>query len=447
MASKRASTPPPPSTTMEGIPVLPSTPGPRTGAGGSDNFAIMGADRATVPASPGAKDQLFGPSTFANPPAPPESAIPLSRKRQKPGSASPTGAGIMKPQTKHLTGVAAARSLIAASKKKLPEMPFRFLDLPGEIRNMIYQHAHGSPRQALLVHRPRLASLRNRTRLDRSRPMASALKEQEQDNELATTGTTANSRHGKLKKKDASARDSNRPFVGLTQVCQLLRHEFRPIYLSKQEIGMDLTDVDTYINTFYAEASATIAALPPPGSRLNDAPFTGNLTIAVAEKSELKGKTTAGVEIYPLLDIWANSYKIEAGFGRYLKANYVPETDGEAKDLYRLFGRRVLRNRQCSSMNTLWRTILRTHSLSSVLIHRSPPPQPAVVPNYPINIIAGGPLLHTRFVSKPYIHIVFKKQCAEPWMKTFESVLPVNWLAEHGFGAMEYFEVKVGVEQ
>lgn len=35
-------------------------------------------------------------------------------------------------------------------------------------------------------------------------------------------------------------------------------------------------------------------------------------------------------------------------------------------------------------------------------------------------------------------------------MTEFESVVhktPTNWLAERGFGSMEYFEVKVGVEQ
>jgi hypothetical protein len=50
----------------------------------------------------------------------------------------------------------------------------------------------------------------------------------------------------------------------------------------------------------------------------------------------------------------------------------------------------------------------------------------------------------------PYIHIIFKKERAEPWMTEFESVIPktpVDWLAQRGFGGMEYFSVKVGVEQ
>jgi hypothetical protein len=52
--------------------------------------------------------------------------------------------------------------------------------------------------------------------------------------------------------------------------------------------------------------------------------------------------------------------------------------------------------------------------------------------------------------AKPNIHIIFKKEAAEPWMTQFESVIPkvpTDWLAEHGFGSMEHFNIKVGVEQ
>jgi hypothetical protein len=57
------------------------------------------------------------------------------------------------------------------------------------------------------------------------------------------------------------------------------------------------------------------------------------LTIAVGDKPGEVEKSKGGVEVLPLLDLWANSFKIEAGFGRYLKNDYVPHTDGEAKDL------------------------------------------------------------------------------------------------------------------
>lgn len=53
-------------------------------------------------------------------------------------------------------------------------------------------------------------------------------------------------------------------------------------------------------------------------------------------------------------------------------------------------------------------------------------------------------------VLKPYIHLIFKKEAAEAWMTDFESMIPkqpVDWLAQRGFGHMEYFDVRVGVEQ
>jgi hypothetical protein len=119
----------------------------------------------------------------------------------------------------------------------------------------------------------------------------------------------------------------------LTQVCRQIRHEFRQIYLAKQEIGMDLTEIVGYLQTFYAPAAGQLASLAAPGDREADLSFVGNLTIAVGEKANDLEKSVDGIDIFPLLDIWANSFKIEAGFGRYLKVHYVPETDGEAKDL------------------------------------------------------------------------------------------------------------------
>jgi hypothetical protein len=196
---------------------------------------------------------------------------------------------------------------------------------------MIYAHTYDNAKQALLVHRPRIASLRLRTRLDRARPLASDLIEKEQDDELATFDTIR--RTNKVKPKIDWSRETNRPFVGLTQVCKQIRQEFRPIYLAKQEIGMDITEIIAYLDIFYPGASETIAALPVPGTRTVDAPFTGNLTIAIGDKPTAAERVAEGVEVFPLLNTWANSLKIEAGFGRYQKARYVPETDGEAKDL------------------------------------------------------------------------------------------------------------------
>jgi hypothetical protein len=116
---------------------------------------------------------------------------------------------------------------------------------------------------------------------------------------------------------------------------------------------------------------------------------------------------------------------------------------------YRLFGRRVLFNRTCSPMNHLWRAILRSQALASVRVHRSPAPRLVQVPNTARRIAAGHPPLITRMMVRGYIHIIFKKAHAEPWMTKFESDVPANsdWLAARGFGGMEHFEVKVGVEQ
>jgi len=187
-------------------------------------------------------------------------------------------------------------------------------------------------RQALLVHTPRMASLRPRTRQDRGRALPSDLKDKAIGNELSQTKAG-----GKKTKVDADGktipRETNRPFYGLIQVCSQIRKEYRPIYLSKQEIGMDLTQICEYLKTFYFDAAAKFIALDAAGNRGDDMPFNGNLTIAVSDKPLPLELSAEGVEVIQLLDIWANSHKIEAGFGRYLKKNYQPQTDGEAKDL------------------------------------------------------------------------------------------------------------------
>lgn len=192
-------------------------------------------------------------------------------------------------------------------------------------------HTYGRPKQALLVYRPRIASLRPRTRLDRGRTLASDLAGQEQDEEILSASNKSG-RSAKSKVK-TELRETNRPFWGLTQVCRQMRIEYRPIYMAKQEIGMDLTEIVDYLQTFYPTVNDVVSQLAPPGERQNDAPFVGNLTIAVGDKANDLERASDGIEVFPLLDIWSNSLKIEAGFGRYLKANYIPETDGEAKDL------------------------------------------------------------------------------------------------------------------
>ncbi|CBY01485.1 hypothetical protein LEMA_P002720.1 [Plenodomus lingam JN3] len=326
--------------------------------------------------------------------------------------------------------------------------PFRFLALPGEIRNLIYDHTQDDTRQALLVHRPRLASLRSRTRVDRSRPLASEVAGHEHDKQLELV-KSFRSMHTK-KNTGGLSRESHRPFFGLTQVCKAIRQEFRPIYLRYQEIGMDLTEIVKYLRTFYADAPQKLATIAAPGVRKQDLSYTGNLTIAVSDRPNMMERGAHGIDIFPLLDIWANSWKIEAGFGRYMKARYYPEADGEAKDLYRLFGRRVLPTRSCSDMNTLWRTILRTRAVAAVFVHRAPT-SPLALSTEPTRALPQ--LAQRRAAQHPlagngaYIHIVFKKDTAEPWMTSFESDIPTGWLADRGFYNMDFFEMRVGVEE
>jgi hypothetical protein len=177
-----------------------------------------------------------------------------------------------------------------------------------------------------------MASLRPRTRLDRQRPLTSDINDHELDVSLSNTTSEAVAKTRKGTKTPV-ARETNRPFWGLTQVSRQTRAEFRPIYLSKQEIGMDLTETVNYLRTFYPETPGELRKLHGVGKRLADMPFNGNITIAVADRPLPIEKSLNGVEVIPLLDLWANSVKIEAGFGRYLKAHYNPTGDGEAKDL------------------------------------------------------------------------------------------------------------------
>jgi hypothetical protein len=103
--------------------------------------------------------------------------------------------------------------------------------------------------------------------------------------------------------------------------------------MQRQEVGMDLVEAVPYLRTFYFEAPALLENLSTSDTRKLDLPFTGNLTIAVGDKIKEAEKAAKGVDVWPLLDVWANSFKIEAGFGRYMRESYDPAVDGEAKDL------------------------------------------------------------------------------------------------------------------
>jgi hypothetical protein len=47
---------------------------------------------------------------------------------------------------------------------------------------------------------------------------------------------------------------------------------------------------------------------------------------------------------------------------------------------------------------------------------------------------------------RPFIHILFRPDAVEPWMTSSESKIPLGWLTARGFGEMEHFDIKVGVE-
>ncbi|KAH3955784.1 hypothetical protein HBH70_016610 [Parastagonospora nodorum] len=413
---------------------------------------VMGAQGVLMPPSPSFLNGVFEQEQAA----PTLPGLTIGKAKLRVVSQDRTSAGVKKSKTKSKATVSklvdSNAGAAAALIQQAVQTSFRFMELPGEIRNLIYHHALSSPKQALLVHRPRMASLRPRTRLDRQRALDSDVKDRELGYQLSLSLSTDKSRRANKDTKSAKKRETNRPFWGLTQVSHQVRQEFRPIYLQKQEIGMDLTEIVKYLQTFYFDAPEEFTKLDTRGKRALDMPFNGNLTIAVGEKPGELEKHKDGVEVIPLLDLWANSFKIEAGFGRYLKNDYVPQTDGEAKDLYRLFGRRVLKNRQCSGMNHSWRTILRSRALASVTLHRKPAPITVDTVTLPLSalptalLIAQRPL-PTRITidPKPFIHMQFRPECAESWMTQPVSTLPPDWLHLCGFGGMEHFDVKVGV--
>jgi len=103
-------------------------------------------------------------------------------------------------------------------------------------------------------------------------------------------------------------------------------------------------------------------------------------------------------------------------------------------------------------MNNLWRTILRSRGLASVTLHRKPASITVETATLPLSalptalLIAQRPLpANIAIDPKPFIHMQFRPECAEPWMIEPVSTPPSDWLHLRGFGGMEHFDVKVGV--
>jgi hypothetical protein len=184
--------------------------------------------------------------------------------------------------------------------------------------------------------------------------------------------------------------------------------------MRKQEIGLDLAQVNRYLTDFYPFS---------PSMPINrEDGRTGNMTVALPHRISPAEKDKHGINVWPMLNIWANSTRLEAGFGRHGYTGYDSHRDGEAKDMYRLFCHIVLPNRKCSPINTFWRQILHDKKLAEVRLHRAP----------------AAPEV-------PYMHILFKPEHRESWMVGEVSQPPSDWLSRHGIGDMEHFAVKVGV--
>lgn len=187
---------------------------------------------------------------------------------------------------------------------------------------------HGQQTQLVLVHRPRIASLRPRTRLDRSRTLPSDIAAQEYEERLSSDSSITNG-----SESENIPRKTSRPFWGLTQASRQLRYEFRPIYLINQEIGLDLNNISGYFKAFYPSAAKELAKIGPSGERESTLSFVGHVTVALGETANKEERGPKGIEVLPLIEVWANGFSMQAGFGRYATSGHQWPVDAETKDL------------------------------------------------------------------------------------------------------------------
>lgn len=175
--------------------------------------------------------------------------------------------------------------------------------------------------QALLVHRPKTSTLRSSTRMARSSPGKYCEPEDPEKDRKTSTSIQAQ-----------LTKESNRPFVNLTQVCKQIRKEFYPMFASNQEVGVDLIYIAEYARTFFNPDQPMLYANREDTTGKN-MPFWSNITIAVSDMAYPIQKAPGYIDVLPFLHVWANSCHIQAGFGRYTRRGYIPQADGEAKDL------------------------------------------------------------------------------------------------------------------
>lgn len=184
-----------------------------------------------------------------------------------------------------------------------------------------------SDKQVLLLYRPKTSTLRNTTRHIRSKPgRYSEIEVPEK------TQDSSDQPESLEQPEQPKPLESNRPFVGLTQICKLIREEFYPLYIGKQEVGLDFAYTAQYTKTFFNPNQKMSYSTEFDPKRKN-MPFRGNITVALGYNMMPVEKVVGFIDALPLLNTWANSSQIEAGFGRYSRLQFVPERDGEAKDL------------------------------------------------------------------------------------------------------------------
>ncbi|KAH7063978.1 hypothetical protein BKA63DRAFT_428200, partial [Paraphoma chrysanthemicola] len=128
---------------------------------------------------------------------------------------------------------------------------FRFMDLPGELRNRIYEHA--------VEHTHRLFPpifVKEKPRARRGRSTTSCHSSFSSSNTAPTGAPLAI------------------PFIALTQTCTRLRSEFRPVWLATHKIP--LCALDGYLKTFYPAVDPRIS---PEAQRRLETQFSPNASL------------------------------------------------------------------------------------------------------------------------------------------------------------------------
>ncbi|KAF2792520.1 hypothetical protein K505DRAFT_362834 [Melanomma pulvis-pyrius CBS 109.77] len=126
----------------------------------------------------------------------------------------------------------------------------RFMDIPAELRNLIYEYC---------VEEPRCTFSTKTVYLTKRKP----------DQDAVHTV-----RRGRRKQWI-------RQFFALTQVCRQIRSEFRPIYMKDNQTWIRIKDSAEYIETFFP--SVLSSSNSPSSSLISTGGFQGNFVVNVIE--------------------------------------------------------------------------------------------------------------------------------------------------------------------